>query len=270
MQKLRIRYISDFGKKLLDKTLESIDREAKTNILYNKFWSFLQLVLENNQETKIKTQNKIKVCELENYNEEALVNLHYRLLCQIDNIKIFVKEENNVKYLALLENNKMWDLSEWGEDTQLKIKIAVETFFMTLNDNLQIDADEINILLVIYKFFEHNIQEIKEAKTTIYLHLVQNLIDDGLLSKEEDEIVKKIINSLDISPLEKKELDLKAFNYYVKTLTHNPTITPQKSKLSKQIIEKIKHIGNKMNIDSNYINQKISEITKSCNISNYS
>lgn len=134
--------------------------------------------------------------------------------CKIDSRIFHVKKEGGELWLAISEDEELWDLSEWGEDIFFVTRLLAECFFMITRDDFRIDEDEQAVFLALVGLLEANSEEVKDARNLVYWTLVENVIDDCEITDEEEETMSQIREALEMDGTDVKELHSKAIQEY--------------------------------------------------------
>jgi len=169
------------------------------------FWAEIQNFFSKQEKGII-----VEAAPFEGLSEEVMAPSGFFPFCRIREVKTFVKTKDNRRVIAIFENGKPWDISEWGTGSDFKIRVIAEFYFMVTKDDFKIDSNEANVLLALFNCLDPSAQEIQTAKEMVYWTLVENVMEDGIVTDEEQEIMQKIRIAFDLSEKEQKELHVKA------------------------------------------------------------
>ncbi len=134
--------------------------------------------------------------------------------CKIDERIIFAKKTKNEAWIAIAEDEELWDLSDWGEDTFFVTRLLAECYFMITRDDFRIDEDEREVFLSLVGLLQATSDEIKDARNLVYWTLVENVIEDNEITDEEEETMVQIRTALEMEGEDVKELHRKAIQEY--------------------------------------------------------
>ena len=76
--------------------------------------------------------------------------------CKIDDRIIHVKKNQEECLIAISQNDKVWDLTTWGEDYMFATRFIAECYFMITRDDYHIDDDERTVFRAIIGCIEAN------------------------------------------------------------------------------------------------------------------
>jgi hypothetical protein len=209
----RVCLLSDLARSCLEKPAE---RQAPRG-----FWSSLSTLFG-----KERGDVEARPCPFDNPFEKQLLDEGYIPFCKIGDIRFLVKEEGPHRYLAIMENGQTWDLSEWGSGTIFRSRLVAETYFMVTKDDFRIDEQEAEVLRAIFAFFQVTSEEIAAAKELVYWTLVENTMEDGVITDEEQETMARITAALELSDEDRLELHRRAIDQRFNELFSRPAGAP--------------------------------------------
>lgn len=145
---------------------------------------------------------------------EYLADEGFAPFCEIDNRIIHVKKDANECWIAITEDEEVWDLSDWGEDEFFVTQLLAECYFMITRDDFRIDEDERGVFLALVGLLEATQNEIADARILVYWTLVENVIEDNVITEEEEATMELIRDALEMKGNDIKELHQKALQEY--------------------------------------------------------
>ncbi len=147
-----------------------------------------------------------------------LIESNFAGFCRIGKAYIYVKKnsEDLVCQMAIVENDMIWDMSDWGEGYRFVTNFIAQCYFMVTKDDYIIDEDEKKIITALLGCLEPSYQEILDARNLVYWTLIDNVIEDDIVTAEEKEQMAKIRAALGLSTKNVNELHLKALKQYYK------------------------------------------------------
>ena len=147
-------------------------------------------------------------------NADYLSDEGFAPFCKIDDRVIHVKKNQEECVIAISQNDKVWDLTTWGEDYMFVTRFIAECYFMITRDDYHIDDDERTVFRAIAGCIEATSREILDARNIVYWTLVEKVVEDGVVTEEELSIMAKIRNELEIDSQNVEDLHTKALNDY--------------------------------------------------------
>jgi hypothetical protein len=147
---------------------------------------------------------------------------------RIRTVRLHVLPSQRVQEIVFEENGAFWDLSEWGEKTHFKSRVLAECYFLVTRDDFQIDAAEAEVLRALTTFLQPAHFEAAMAREIVYWSLVDHVLEDNVLSEEEEGILERIAIALSLTRHEQNTLHLKAIREKLEglaTRTEGQTIT---------------------------------------------
>jgi len=152
--------------------------------------------------------------------------------CSIDDRTIHIKKTANECWVAIVEGDTLWDLSEWGEDYCFITRFLAEVYFMITRDDFHIDEDEKTVFQALTGCIEATSDEVSDARNLVYWTLLDNVIEDEVITDEESETLAKIRKELELDDRNVKELHQKIINdYYEITRKFNEDDEPDPDQL---------------------------------------
>jgi hypothetical protein len=97
---------------------------------------------------------------------------------------------------------------------------------MVTKDDFRIDEQEAEVLRAIFAFFQVTSEEIAAAKELVYWTLVENTMEDGVITDEEQETMARITAALELSDEDRLELHRRAIDQRFNELFSRPAGAP--------------------------------------------
>jgi len=145
---------------------------------------------------------------------EELAGEAFVPFCSIDDRKIYIKKDAGECWVAIAENDSLWDLSEWGEDYCFITRFLAEIYFMITRDDFRIDEDEKTVFLALVGCLEATSKEVEDARCLVYWTLLDNVVEDEVITDEEDETLARIRQELELADTDIKELHQRIIEDY--------------------------------------------------------
>jgi hypothetical protein len=145
---------------------------------------------------------------------DYLIDEGFAPFCKIDNRVIHLRKNQEECQIAVAENGKVWDLSDWGEDNMFVTRFLAECYFMITRDDYHIDDDERTVFRALAGCIQATPREIIDARNIVYWTLVEKVVEDGILTQEELDAMQKIRTELEIEDSDVQSLHFKALNEY--------------------------------------------------------
>lgn len=196
----RVQLLSDYAEKYKEKGLKIVGKKG--------FWQKLSEDLTSKR-PRLPVAGIGDELEYENLKEEGFVPF-----CKIDKRIIHAKKAGNECWLAITEDDEVWDLSDWGEDEFFVTQFLAECYFMITRDDFHIDDDERGVFLALVGLLEATQREISDARILVYWTLVENVIEDSVITEEEEATMALIRKALEMPGEDVKELHQKAIQEY--------------------------------------------------------
>jgi hypothetical protein len=159
-------------------------------------------------------------------NPGSLEGLGYQPFCKIGEVRVHIREFGNLREVAILEDGQPWDLSEWGAGPTFKSRLVAEMYFMVTRDDFQIDEQEATVLMALFNCIRPSPEQIAEAKEMVYWTLVENTMEDGVITDEEQEVMGMIRVALELTPTEVATLHCKAVEERLREIIMRPDGEP--------------------------------------------
>lgn len=191
---------------------------------------------------------------LENPFEKQLGDEGYEPFCKIGEVRFFVKEEGKTRLLAILEGSQAWELDDWGTGSSFKSRLVAECFFMVTKDDFRIDEQEAEVLRAIFSFFDVARDEIATAKELVYWTLVENTMEDGVITDEEQGTMAAIVSALELSEQDRTELHQRAIDSQFDELFARPEGAPPPTDAD---IDRIATMARRFGLDEEFVRFKI-------------
>lgn len=186
---------------------------------------------------------------------EELKARGYTGFAQVREVAIWVKSEGNSHEIVFLEKGESWNLEEWGDGSTLKSRLIAELYFLVTKDDFQIDKDEAVVMLAFTSFVKPTADEISDAKTMVYWTLVESVMEDGIITEEEQGTMAKITTALDLSSAELTVLHERAIESQLQETFEGPR--PDEEVLSR--VEKTVQMARTLKIDEKRITQLVEQ-----------
>ncbi|MDD2998951.1 MAG: hypothetical protein EOM80_02815 [Erysipelotrichia bacterium] len=167
---------------------------------------------------------------------DVLLDEGFAPFCKIDERVIHIKKNSDKCAIAISQGDEVWDLSEWGEDYLFVTRFLAECYFMITRDDFHIDEEERTVFLALVGCIDATSQEILDARNILYWTLVDQVMEDDVLTDEELSMMAKIREELELNDFDARELHQKALNDYYELVRRQST-NPETS------YEKLERIG---------------------------
>ncbi len=165
--------------------------------------------------------------------------------CKIDSRIIHVKKAADECWIAISEDETLWDLSDWGIDELFVTQFLAECYFMVTRDDFRIDEDERSVFLSLVGLIEATPAEIVDARVLVYWTLVENVIEDSVITDEEERTMEMIREALEMQSEDVQELHRKSLqDYYDMVVKYSEDEEIDLEKLSK-----IKEMADKLQVE---------------------
>jgi len=196
----RVKLLTDYAEKYMEKGLQLVGPKG--------FWQNLSEKLSGKSQ-------RLPVAGIgDEVPFEHLVEEGFVPFCKIDERIIHVKKNQQECWLAITEDDEVWDLSDWGEDEFFVTQFLAECYFMVTRDDFRIDEDERGVFLSIVGLLEATRREIADARVLVYWTLVENVIEDNVITEEEEATMAMIRDALEMKGEDIKDLHQKALQEY--------------------------------------------------------
>lgn len=180
--------------------------------------------------------------------EKDLLDDNYAPFCEIDQRKIYFRKDKEVCMVAIRCKEDLWDLSEWGEGEAFVTRLIAEVYFMVTRDDFKIDEDERKVLHALIGYIEPTLSEIIDARNMVYWTLVEAVMEDDLITEEEDEMMLNIREALQIKPEDACGLHRKAL---LERLEEAKEYCEENVEIDLAKLDKIKKMAEKLGVDLN-------------------
>lgn len=130
--------------------------------------------------------------------ETELINQGFTPFCEIDKRRIYFKKTQAELEVAIKNGDQLWDLSDWGFGKEFVIRFIAECYFMVTRDDLKIDDEEKAVLNAIVGYIEPTAEEVEMARNMVYWTLIENVIEDDIVTEDETETMLKIRQALQL------------------------------------------------------------------------
>jgi hypothetical protein len=179
----RVRLLSDYAERYQTK-INDLPRETG-------FWPALLSIFKN-------TERKQTILGYfgDANQESELVEAGFAPFCEIDQRRILFHKSPKEIQVAIINGEQVWNLADWGVDKEFVTRFIAECFFMVTRDDLKIDEQEHKVLNAIIGYIEPSHEEVEMARNMVYWTLVENVIEDDVVTEEESETMLKIREAL--------------------------------------------------------------------------
>lgn len=181
----RVRLLSDYAQRY-QKKAQHLTHESG-------FWTAL-ISLFKNQKRTIDIFGDSGAAA----SEEDLLQHEFTPFCEIDKRRIYFRRSNAELEVAIRDDKGPWDLSEWGLGKEFVVRFIAECYFMVTRDDLKIDDDEKAVLNALLGYIEPTAEEVEMARNMVYWTLIENVIEDDVVTDEESETMLKIREALQL------------------------------------------------------------------------
>ncbi|MFZ5952020.1 MAG: hypothetical protein ACOYXC_15035 [Candidatus Rifleibacteriota bacterium] len=128
--------------------------------------------------------------------EETLMSLGFAPFCEIDRRRIYFHRNSHELQVAISLDDHFWDLTDWGAGKDFVVRFVAECYFMVTRDDFQIDDEEKLVLQAVIGYIEPSMEEMVEARNLVYWTLVENVLEDEVVTDDESETMFKIRQAL--------------------------------------------------------------------------
>jgi hypothetical protein len=178
--------------------------------------------------------------------EAELENAGFAPFCEIDGRKIYFRKKADNIEVSIWQDREPWDLSEWGSGKEFVVRFIAECYFMVTRDDFKIDDEENQVLQALIGYIQPTQNEIIQARNTVYWSLVENVLEDDLVTDEESETLYRIREALKINETDARQIHeqslLDKFKQAKETARENNQLDLEK-------LEKIKKMADRLGID---------------------
>jgi Na+-transporting NADH:ubiquinone oxidoreductase subunit NqrC len=188
---------------------------------------------------------------------EALGVADFVPFAKIGDVFIYIKVSGNHREVALVENDKPWDLTEWQESGAFRSRFLAECYFMVTKDDYQIDEQEAKVLHALFNCLNPSSEEIAEAKAMVYWVLVAYTMEDRVLTEEEMDTMDKVIAALELTKEDLQNLHETAIREKFNELATNVETDP----VTEEKIAMIERMAANVGLDPTFI-QKEADVAR--------
>ena len=229
----RIQLLNDYAEKYVEKGNEFLKEKG--------FWGNLLGLY-----TKSDNFNDLSIYSPEDVKFENLEDDGFAKFCKIGDVIIYLRIVDGLSELVITENGKIWDCNDWGMGYSLRTRFIAECYFMVTKDDFKIDESEAKVISALIGFIEPSHQEVLDSRNFVYWTLVENVIEDDIVTSEEIETMVKIREALGLSEANVDELHEEAIvDYYnsVNEATDEHEVDLEKLAKIKEMAEKFSKNG---------------------------
>ena len=175
---------------------------------------------------------------------ENLEERGFGKFCRINKVTIYLRKNDQNVEIAIAEKGKLWDISDWGHGYSFITRFIAECYFMVTKDDMIIDKDEQRVLLALFGCLEPSHQEILEARNLVYWTLIAKVIEDDIITDEEEATMAKIRETLNLKNKNIDSMHKEALkDHYQQVKESDSQDTPQR-------LEKIRTMAYKLGINT--------------------
>ena len=230
----RVRLLSDYAQRYQ----ENASRLFKEPNIWS---SVLNLFRDKKQKTRICGYEGIAKTE-EELAQDGLVPF-----CEIDRRRIYFSKVRNEIIVAIRTRDEIWDLKEWGRDSEFVVRFIAECYFMVTRDDFKIDNEEKAVLQALIGYIEPAYDDLVAARNIVYWSLVENVIEDDEVTDEESEIMMRIRAALRIDEKEVFQIHRKAL---IEKYAELKAETHDAEELDLVRFEKLKRMAERLGVSS--------------------
>lgn len=180
---------------------------------------------------------------------EQLLSEGFIPFCKIENRKVFIQKSDHECWVAITEDDIVWDLTEWGENYCFATRFMAEIYFMITRDDFFIDEEENLAFQALAGCIEITKRELTDARCLVYWTLLDHVIKDEVITEEEEKTMEMVREALQMENKDIVELHEKIIVDYCKiTLEFN-----EGKKLDSEQISNIKAMTSKLGISPNIV-----------------
>lgn len=184
-------------------------------------------------------------------NETELLESGYAPFCEIDGRRIYFRKKAESCEVIIRQNDQSWDLSEWSSGRSFITRLIAECYFMVTRDDFRIDDTEQKVIHALIGYLEPSLDEIVEARNMVYWTLIENVIEDDLVTEEESDTMLKIREALQIKEEDTYALHTKALNERYEQLKYE---THDDEQIDLMKLAKIRQMAEKLGVDTENFN----------------
>lgn len=202
MLESRVMLLSDYAQNYLEKGRKAAEKAG--------FWGRMITAMSGTKQS----ERKITAGVGDELSPEDLAGEDFAPFCKIDDKTIYIKKTTDECWVAVVEDNELWDLTDWGEDYCFITRLLAEVYFMITRDDFRIDDDEKTVFQALTGCLEATSQEVIDARSLVYWTLLDNVVEDEVITDEEHETLARIRAELDLDDKNVAELHQKIIKDY--------------------------------------------------------
>lgn len=228
----RVRLLSDYAERYHAR-INELPRETG-------FWAALMSIFKDSKRKQ----------EIFGYSGAAtsaseLVEDGFAPFCEIDQRRIYFQKSPDEIQVAIIKGEEIWNLSDWGVGKEFVTRFIAECFFMVTRDDLKIDEEEQKVLNAIIGYIEPSQEEVEMARNMVYWTLVENVIEDDIVTEEESETMLKIRQALAVDEKYVYQLHKRALIERYQDLKNT---TDNENEIDLTRFEKLKRMADRLGI----------------------
>jgi len=198
MLESRVMLLSDYAQNYVEKGRKAAEKKS--------FWGSMINTMAGQKTT---TERKLTAGIGDELQPADLVAEDFAPFCKIDDRTIHIKKNASECWVAIVEDDELWDLSDWGEDYCFVTRLLAEVYFMITRDDFHIDEDERTVFQALTGCLEATSNEVIDARNLVYWTLLDNVVEDDVITDEEHETLARIRAELELEDKNVKELHQK-------------------------------------------------------------
>lgn len=202
MLESRVMLLSDYAQKYIEKGRKATEKKNS--------WGQMIATMPGNESA----DRKLTAGLSDELQPEELTAEDFAPFCKIDERFVYIKKNSSECWVAIVENNELWDLSDWGENGCFIARFLAEIYFMITRDDFHIDCDEKTVFRALAGCLEATSREVEDARNLVYWTLLDNVVEDEIITEEEKETMEKIRTELELGDEDIQDLHKKIINDY--------------------------------------------------------
>ncbi|MBU1109784.1 MAG: hypothetical protein KKB51_24090, partial [Candidatus Riflebacteria bacterium] len=164
MLESRVMLLSDYAQNYVEKGRKTAEKSG--------FWGRMINKMSSNKPA----ERKLTAGVGDELKPADLVDEDFAPFCKIDERTIHIKKTADECWVAVIEDDELWDLTEWGEDYCFVTRLLAEVYFMITRDDFHIDDDEKTVFQALTGCLEATSQEVIDARNLVYWTLLDNVV----------------------------------------------------------------------------------------------
>ncbi len=202
MLESRVMLLSDYAQKYVEKGRKVSEKK--------NFWGRMIATMAG----KEAVSRKLTAGLGDELRPNELTAEEFAPFCKIDDRIVYIKKNLSECWVAIVEEDALWDLSDWGENSCFITRFLAEVYFMITRDDFHIDDDEKMIFRALAGCLEATSQEVEDARSLVYWTLLDNVVEDAVITEEEEYTLAKIRMELELEDENVQDLHQKIINDY--------------------------------------------------------